>query len=164
MGPDLILIFCIGTLEWTNLISSQPSSAFCYDKRFLYYEVTTWKSLKDSVQMKHCSTGSKFLRPFSKAFFYLSILATFFWRGGASKFWNFWVGPFLSRKFRFKSDSLPFIGGIRYQTRRFSEGNDFSRKKNFLAGNRNANCRLRGSWARKTNTFDLGHKSSRDSR
>ena len=42
--------------------------------------------------MKHCSTGSKFLRPFSKAFFYLFILATFFGGGGSIK-----VLKFLSR-------------------------------------------------------------------
>ena len=36
--------------------------------------------------MNRCSTGSKFLRPFSKAFFYLSILATFFLGGEHQSF------------------------------------------------------------------------------
>ena len=164
MGPDLILIFCIGTLEWTNLISSQPSSALCYDKRFLYYEVTTWKSLKDSVQMNRCSTGSKFLRPFSKAFFYLSILATFFWRGGSIKVLKFLSRTVSVAKISIQVRLAPFHRWHQISDETFFRGKRLFPEKNFLAGNRNANCRLAGSWARKTNTFDLGHKSSRDSR
>ena len=82
MGPDLILIFCIGTLEWTNLISSQHSSAFCYDKRFLYFRSNYLKIFKGFGRDEPLLHWIKILRPFSKAFFYLSILATFFLGGG----------------------------------------------------------------------------------